>query len=510
MNSRYRVRGRPGTHRKKRPDAPAAERLQSRRGSSAVMLTCLFLSMILAAGTIGEAASRRAAVSIAECTLETAGRSVLAGYDRALKERYALFGYEYDEEDLQRVLRAASEEPLKSFPLTECYIENISTEKSAYCLGDPETLQEQIEEIMKYRILADAVDGIAGRFRSAKEAVDSMSDREKQKQRLEEAKEEQRKDLSSGAENEQKDGESDDLAEADQVHGMLEGLKENADSNAEDDSAEEEDAVLRNRSVSDALPSVLAGCREDIAFSGILSAVSKFPDLTDTGKITSEIYLDSYINSFFSCRTDEKTEKSFFRNEIEYILYGSFSDAENGKKAGTSVYALRTALNMAYIYSSQTMLSQTLTLAESLTPGPFAPLTQLLIIAAWSALESFNDLQNLKEGNRIPLMKSESTWKVDLESVASGEFRRGMIVNDSESGMSYRSYLMILLLAEDNETKLLRIMDLIQINMKGSDRSDFVFENMFCGFTAAVEIEKKSLYAGIGSGKTSVRISHTY
>ena len=118
MNSRYRVRGRPGTRRKKRPDAPAAERLQSRRGSSAVMLTCLFLSMILAAGTIGEAASRRAAVSIAECTLETAGRSVLAGYDRALKERYALFGYEYDEEDLQRVLRAASEEPLKSFPLT--------------------------------------------------------------------------------------------------------------------------------------------------------------------------------------------------------------------------------------------------------------------------------------------------------------------------------------------------------------------------------------------------------
>ena len=66
------------------------------------------------------------------------------------------------------------------------------------------------------------------------------------------------------------------------------------------------------------------------------------------------------------------------------------------------------------------------------------------------------------------------------------------------------------LLLQGSEEKLLRVMDLIQINMKGSDRSDFVFENMFCGFTAAVEIEKKSLYAGIGSGKTSVRISHTY
>ena len=109
-------------------------------------------------------------------------------------------------------------------------------------------------------------------------------------------------------------------------------------------------------------------------------------------------------------------------------------------------------------------------------------------------------------------MKSESTWKVDLESVASGEFRSGMIRK------RFRIRYELPVLSDDSAsgqritmTKLLRIMDLIQINMKGSDRSDFEsLENMFCGFTAAVEIEKKSLYAGIGSGKTSVRISHTY
>lgn len=484
--------------------------LKSRRGSSAVMLTGLFLSMILAAGTIGEAASRRAAVSVAECILETAGRSVLAGYDRALKERYALFGYEYDEEELQRVLRAASEESLASFPLTECSIENIVTEKSAYCLGDTEILKEQIEDVMKYRILADAVDSVADRFRYVREAADDMSDRQKQKQRLEEAKEEQRRLSSSEEENGSENGEENGLAEADRVHGTLTGLKDRIDGNAESGTAEEENAILRNRSISDALPSVLAGYEENTAFSGIFSAVSKFPDLADSEEIMSEVRLDSYINSFFSARTDEKAEDSFFRNEIEYILYGSFSDEENAKKAAKSIYALRTALNMAYIYSNQTMLSQTLTLAESLTPGPFAPLTQLLIITAWSALEAYNDLQNLKEANRIPFVKSESSWKVDLESVASGEFDGGMIENDSDTGMSYRSYLMILLLTEDNETKLLRIMDLIQINLKGSSRGDFVFENMFCGFKATVEIKKKSLYAGIGSGRTSVRISHTY
>ena len=71
-------------------------KVRSKRGASAVLLTCIFISLVTAAGAVGEAASRKASVTVAECTLETAGRSVLAGYDRGLKERYALFGYELD------------------------------------------------------------------------------------------------------------------------------------------------------------------------------------------------------------------------------------------------------------------------------------------------------------------------------------------------------------------------------------------------------------------------------
>ena len=522
MEKERQIKRRRKEKKKKGAVRAAGNRLREKRGSSAVMLTCLFLSMVLAAGTVGEAASRRAAVSVAECILETAGRSVLAGYDRTLKERYGLFGYEYDEKQLQDILRTSSEKSLSSFPLTECHIEEITTEKSAYCLGDTQTLEKQIGEIMKYRILADTVTGVLGQFRSAGDAMESMSEREEQKQRLEEAKEELRRQQSSEEKNsseennpseteEEENEANDSLAEADRVHDMLSGLKESADESAQSGSEEtEEDAVLRNRSVSQALPSVLAGCEENGAFSGLISAAEKFPGLTDTDNITSEIYTDSYITSFFTAAVDEKAEESFFHNEIEYILYGSFSDEENGKRASGSIYAIRTALNMAYIYSNPTMIRQTLTMAESLTPGPFAPLTQLLIIAAWSALESGNDLKNLKENHRIPLLKTESTWKVDLESVVSGEWKNGMIENDSASGLSYRSYLMILLLTEDNETKLLRIMDLIQINLKGSDREDFVFSNMFCGFSVTAELKKKSLYTGIGSGRMSVSMSHSY
>ncbi len=104
-------------------------------------------------------------------------------------------------------------------------------------------------------------------------------------------------------------------------------------------------------------------------------------------------------------------------------------------------------------------------------------------------------MKNLEAGNRIPLMKSSATWKISLSSVRSGEFSEGMIENDSRGGLSYGSYLKLLLLTEDTETKLLRMMDLIQINMKGSERKDFVLSNLFCGFIVRAQLEKRSICA---------------
>ena len=105
--------------------------------------------------------------------------------------------------------------------------------------------------------------------------------------------------------------------------------------------------------------------------------------------------------------------------------------------------------------------------------------------------------------------KSSATWKISLSSVRSGEFSEGMIENDSRGGLSYGSYLKLLLLTEDTETKLLRMMDLIQINMKGSERKDFVLSNLFCGFIVRAQLEKRSICAGIGTAQTSVRMVHT-
>lgn len=487
------------------------EKIRRKRGSSAVMITCIFVSMVMAAGSIGEAASRKASVSVAECALEIAGRSALAEYDRGLKERYALFGYEADEQEICRMIRSLSEESLSSFSLTECRILSLSTEKAGYCLADTEVFQGQIDEIMKYKVFTDKISEFTGFLSSASDAVLLLSDQERKKASLEEAKEAMREaqegaDSSGGQEG---DSEGTDFTAADSVHDMLKKLKEDAEEeNGQDENTE--DTVLRNGRIKEVLPSVQAGCSGNSVFSGILSSLTKFTEFTDLGNLKSEIYTDEYILAFFNEHTDEPRADSFFRNETEYILYGSDSDQENYKKAKRAIRTVRTALNMSYIYSNPEMVRETLALAESLTPGPFVPLTQLLIIAAWSSLESYNDMKNLEVGNRIPLIKSESSWKMTLSSVASGSFSEGMIENDSETGLKYESYLKLLLLTEDSETKLLRMMDLIQINLKGSDRKDFVLSNLFCGFILKAQLEKRSICAGIRSGTVSVRMVHTY
>ncbi len=481
------------------------------------MLTCIFLSLVLAVGSVGEAASRRGAVSAAECIVETAGRSVLAGYDRGLKERYSLFGYEYDEARIEEMIKTLSQESLESFSLTGSEISEVSAEKAGYCLADPEVFCGQISDLMKDEILDGAADDFFGMFQSAKQAVNLLSAKEEQKNALEEAKEEARRaqeERQAEAESESDDEEGIDFSTADSVHNMLKNLRKDAEDDVESvsgtPSLQSEKRILRNGKVTDVLPSVQAGCRHNTAFSGFLSALSEFSEFAGIDEVQREIYVDGYILNFFSEHTKERSEQSFFQNEVEYILYGNFSDEENYKNARRAVFTVRLALNMAYLYSSPEMIEQTLALAESLTPGPFASLTQALIIMAWSSLEALNDVKNLEAGNGIPLMKSADTWKITLSTVASGQFTGGMIENDSPNGMKYSSYLRILLLTEKTETKLYRIMDLIQINMKGSNRGDFVLGNLFTGFVAEMELTKKSIYAGIPTGRTSLRIAHTY
>ena len=109
--------------------------------------------------------------------------------------------------------------------------------------------------------------------------------------------------------------------------------------------------------------------------------------------------------------------------------------------------------------------------AQLLTPGPAAAVTQKALLAAWALAESINDYKLLRNGKLVPIRKTASSWAVDLESVIANK-ADGYIDTGTDQGECYRDYLRLFICAMDRNVRLLRMMDLIQINMRR-----FYYEN---------------------------------
>ena len=198
---------------------------------------------------------------------------------------------------------------------------------------------------------------------------------------------------------------------------------------------------------------------------------------------TKENYLmNKYILMHFKNKIDRpSSEPSFFENEVEYILEGDYSNEKNYEKTRRGLVLFRSSLNAIYLYVNPQKRAETLAAAEILTPGPAAVVTQAVLIGTWSLAEAENDAKLLERKKPVALFKDDRTWATDLQSILDNK-EKGCIDTKSEKGLYYEDYLMIFLYFQDEEIKLMRIMDLIQINMKGSCDKDFLIRTLNCGF----------------------------
>ena len=103
--------------------------------------------------------------------------------------------------------------------------------------------------------------------------------------------------------------------------------------------------------------------------------------------------------------------------------------------------------------------------AQLITPGPMAAATAVGLTAAWALAESSNDYKLLLAGHKVPLVKGEKAWATDLESVLKNQ-EEDCIFTGIDEGESYNDYLRFFTYVMDSRVRTLRIMDLIQINMR--------------------------------------------
>lgn len=201
----------------------------------------------------------------------------------------------------------------------------------------------------------------------------------------------------------------------------------------------------------------------------ILGLINKIKAGAGIGDLMGRLAVDKYIFDFFKDYMDNgDLSDTYYTCEIEYIISGKLSDENAKKSVSRKIKNLRNMLNLYYLYTCPEKRQGAMTLAATLTPGPAATLTQAVILETWAYAEAENDMKILYDQKTVPLLKDDSDWALTLENVFSQDEQdeADYVLPQRVRGEDYHRYLGVLLCGMPEDTKLLRIMDLIQINMK--------------------------------------------
>ena len=269
------------------------------------------------------------------------------------------------------------------------------------------------------------------------------------------------------------------------ANNLFEGIKE--DENKISSPETKVERVLRNNGIISTLPS--NGYNENpSAWKTISNAIKGSDNFIKEG--TETYLLNQYILNMFNNYYNTTENESFFTGEIEYILGEDFSDKENYRKFINEFRLLRNALNVIYIITDPVKFKQTHALAQSITPGVAAIATQAAIVEIWALAEAENDVLLLENGKKVPLIKSELSWATSLDNIMTTT-ETEYVEPSVNLGYGYEGYLFLFLTFMDEELKIAKTLDLIQINMIGLYDSDFLIVEHNTGFDIQVTVNGK-------------------
>lgn len=382
----------------------------------------ILASILLVVGMFIHAASQAAGRSYADAVFELAGRSVLSEYDLKLEKRYGLFAVHTDE--------SQAEDKIKYF---------------AGCSFHKDLFREAIRGrnyIDALRLDADAVRVSLKGY--------SLTDV--------------------------------NLFEEQVLACMKTGLVKDILIREKEYPPRKENVILRNEKLINGLPS---NGYDSSIFTDIKKITENgLPSIGEIeGKAKNTFLVNEYITGHFLNHTrGNETRNTFFQNEIEYILKGSFNDERNYSAVRTDLFIMRNVLNLTHIYTDSAKLAQVKAVAAELSLGAAEPVAEPAVAEAWAAAETENDLRLLEDGKPVALVKSRNNWAVPISNTLEYLWKDGYEEPADLRGNSYDDYLRILLYFENREKKLLRCMDLIQLNMKGSYNRSFDLKEYYGGF----------------------------
>ena len=422
----------------------------NKAGSSAVMTALIFLGFSLCiAGAIG--VSRKLVVSSGcEAFGRLWAKAILSEYDVHLHEDYSIMAYFGNDDEITDKLDSYLKYSLGN--RLSSSIKGANADLTGYELGDPANFREALKKGFTGSALSELINGQGRTYR---------------------------------------------------------GLDD-------EEGFDEEGRVIGNTVVLDTLPSRGLGSTvsedtltEKAKQAGDENGILNMVRSAGTDVLLIERSFDNHVT-----KTDDKNH--LFVNEWEYIIKGSPDDEVNYRACRKRLFAARNALNLVSLYKDPSKVELITSIAETITPGPLGLVTQALIAEAWAALEAEEDLDELYHDRRVPVLKTAGQWKTSPESVLDSKEVRKKLDEESEKlleekkdeisemtagtgtvthfneGLNYDEYLMLMILSLNENVRLLRMMDLVQINMKHRYYRDFNMMEYYTGVRFTLEVNGKS------------------
>ena len=220
-----------------------------------------------------------------------------------------------------------------------------------------------------------------------------------------------------------------------------------------------------------------------------------------TGDYLLREYLMEKCSTYSSCK-----EKSVLKYQIEYLLFGKAADLENLEEVIEDILHIREGINYLYLISDGGRVAKADALATVVSALLFSPeikeAVKATILFAWSYAESVKDVRILLDGNRVPLLKSDSTWNTPLSRLMMFTSCLDEYEVSSE-GMTYEDYLRFFLSLKSEKQVLYRFMDLCEMDIRITEGNGFF---QMDGCLGAVKA-KANVSSGYGNG---YEITRTY
>lgn len=202
------------------------------------------------------------------------------------------------------------------------------------------------------------------------------------------------------------------------------------------------------------------------------------PETVRTVNFLDHLLIDEYCGMHFKNFLEEEEQQeagqqeteTVLAYEMEYFLGGKESDRENLSDAVHRLLAVREGMNLVHILTDPQKRAEARGLAMTITGvGALTPLlmiTTFFVMSVWALGESLMDVRGLLAGKKIPLLKAKADWQLELEQLLSMGKEHVVGTGECDTGLSYLSWLKILLFMSNIVLQEFRMMDLIQMNLR--------------------------------------------